>query len=94
MVQLRSGTGGRPSPAGGRAAQHAEQRADRKRRSQLQPRPQLLPTPAVHPDLTALAAFAAADQDRAAGQVQITLAQGQCLADAQPGAPEHDDQPA
>jgi len=52
----------------------------------------LLPRPPIHADLAALAAFASADQDRAALAVEVTLCQGQGFADAQPGAPEHDDQ--
>jgi hypothetical protein len=52
----------------------------------------LLPGPAVHPDLAALAALPAADQDRAAREVKIALGQAERFADAQPRAPEHNDQ--
>ena len=61
----------RPTARG--AAQHAEQRPHGQRPSQRQPRVELLPGPAVHPDLAALAALALAHQDRAALQVKIAL---------------------
>jgi hypothetical protein len=66
VMQLGADAGGRPSPTGGRASKDAEQRAHRERGASLQPWHQLLPGPAVHPDLTPLAAFASPDQDRAA----------------------------
>jgi hypothetical protein len=52
----------------------------------------LLPGPAVHPDLAALAALSAAHQDCAARRLKIALGQGERFADAQPRAPEHNDQ--
>jgi hypothetical protein len=51
----------------------AQQRADRKLAPNLEPQVDLFPGPAVHPDLTALAALPTADQDGAAGAVQIAL---------------------
>ena len=94
VVQLRADAGGRPRAAGGRAAQYAEQRADRECGAQLQLWAQLLPCPAVHSDLAALATFATAGQDRAAIHVKVALGQRERFADAQSGAPGHDDQGA
>src|SRR5436305_11666524 len=51
-------------------------------------------SPAVHSDLAALAALAAAHQHGAACPVEITLRQGERLADPQPCPPEHDDDAA
>jgi len=51
----------------------------------------LLPGPGVHADLAALAAFAAAHQDRAAARIEVAFGEGERFADAQPGAPQHDD---
>jgi hypothetical protein len=58
----------------------------------LEPGSDLLPPPAVHPDLTPLAALAVANQDGAALGIEIALAQGERLTDPKPGAPDHDDQ--
>jgi len=44
--------------------------------------------------LSKLLALAVADQEGAASLVEVRLAQVECFGDAQPGAPEHDDQPA
>jgi hypothetical protein len=60
----------------------AEQRADRKPGAQSQPRRELLPRPRVHADLAALAAFAAANEDRAACGVKIALGERECFADS------------
>lgn len=48
----------------------------------------LVPCPAVHPDLAPLPAFAAANEDGAAGSVKVALLQRECLADPQPSPPE------
>jgi hypothetical protein len=58
------------------------------------PRSQLLPTPGVHPDLAAPAALAVAHHQRPARGVQVALAERERFLDAQPAAPEHDDQRA
>jgi len=57
-VQLGAGAGWCPRATSRRASQHAEQRPDRKRRAQLQPRVKLLPAPSVHADFPAFAALA------------------------------------
>jgi hypothetical protein len=54
VMQLRADAGGSPWPSLGGAAQDAEQRADRQRGAQRQPRSELLPCPAVHPNLASL----------------------------------------
>ena len=55
---------------------------------------QLLPRPLVHADFAASAALAASDEERAAAVVEIELGERQRFPDAQPGAPEDDDQAA
>src|SRR3954452_23181025 len=57
-------------------------------------RAELLPRPVVHADLTAPAALAAPHQQRSATPIQVGLGKRERLADAQAGAPQHDDQPA
>jgi hypothetical protein len=94
VVQLYPDSGWRPRPPKGGPAQDAEQRTDRKRGAQRQPGSELLPGPAVHPDLAALVAFATADQPRAPIAVKITFGQREGFADQQPGSPQHDDQAA
>ena len=54
----------------------------------------LLPGPVVHADFAAAAALAAADEDCAAAGVEVGFGERERFVDAQPGAPEHDDQPA
>jgi len=49
---------------------------------------------AVYPDLAPLPAFAAANEDGAAGSVKVTLLQRECLADPQPSPPEQPDERA
>jgi hypothetical protein len=62
--------------------------------ARLQPRRELFPGPVVHADLAAAAALAAAHKQRSAARVEVGLGERERLVDAQPGAPEHDDQPA
>ena len=52
----------------------------------------MFPAPVVHPDLATTAALAAADQERAAARIEVTLVEVERLLDPQPGAPENDDQ--
>src|SRR5512133_1086801 len=59
-----------------------------------EPRSQLLPTPGVHPDLAAPAALAVAHHQRPARGVQVALAERERFLNAQPAAPQHDDQRA
>jgi hypothetical protein len=53
---------------------------------------QLLPPPSVHADLAPAATLAAAHEQRPARRIEVTLAQHEHLLNAQPAAPEHDDQ--
>jgi hypothetical protein len=59
-----------------------------------QPRSKLLPPPRVHADLGPPAALAAAHEQRPTPRVKVALAESERLLDAQPAAPEHDDQGA
>jgi hypothetical protein len=74
----------RPWPTAGRAADDAEERPDRQLFADLEPWVELLPAPAVHADLAALAALAAAHQDRPAGTVKVALGERERFADPQP----------
>jgi hypothetical protein len=56
-----------------------------------EPGAELVETPLVHADLTALAALARANQHRAAGGVEVGFPKGHRLADSKAGSPEHDD---
>ena len=85
---------GVPRPAARAAVDDAEQRPDRHRLARLQPWLELLEAPVVHADLAAAAALAAAHEHRAAPRVEVELGEIERFLDAQPGAPEHDDQPA
>ena len=84
--------GARPGPPAGRAVDDAEQRPDRELDAGGEPRAQLLPAPGVHADLAAAAALAVAHEQRPAPRVEVALAERERLLDAQPAAPEHDDQ--
>ena len=63
-------------------------------RRTVEPRLELFPGPVVHADLAAAPALAAADEHRAAARVEVGLGERERFVDAQPGAPEHHDQPA
>jgi hypothetical protein len=91
-TQLRAGGGGRPGASARGAVDDAEQRTDRQLDPGLQPRFELFPGPVVHADLAASAALAAPHQQRPAARVQVGLRERERFADAQPGAPQHDDQ--
>lgn len=82
----------RPRPALGRPVDDAQERANAQADADLEPRVEVLPCPQVHPNLAALAAFAAADKDAAADRVQIALSETERFADSQPGSPEQHDQ--
>jgi hypothetical protein len=84
----------RPGAAAGRSRRDAEQRTDGQLDADGQPLLELLPGPVVHADFAAAASLAAADEDRAAAGVEVCLGERERFADAQPCAPEHDDQPA
>src|SRR4051794_21014416 len=77
-----------------RAVDDAEQRPDRQLDPGLEPWFELLPRLVVHAALAAAAALAAPYQQRPATPVQVGLGERERLANAQAGAPEHDDQPA
>src|SRR3954468_20842389 len=83
VAQLLADRGRRPSPAAGRAGEHAEQRADRQPDADVQPLLQLLPGPVVHPDFPAATALASADKDCAAAGVEVGLDEGERFVDAQ-----------
>ena len=83
-MQLGTDAGWRAWPPAGRAAQNAEERADRQGPAQLEPGVELLPRPAVHPDLPPATALAGTDQHGAALAVKIGLSQRERLADPQP----------
>ena len=94
VAQLFARGGRRPAAAAGWSGQDAEQRADGQRDAEVQPLLKLFPGPVVHTDFAAAAALAAADEDRAAAGVEVSLGERERFVDAQPGSPEHDDQPA
>jgi hypothetical protein len=52
------------------------------------------PSPVVHADFAATLALTATDENCAAASVEVSLVERERFVDAQPGAPEHDDQPA
>ncbi len=93
-VQLRANAG-RAAPTAARGSvQDAEERADRQCVAQLDPWLQLLPCPAVHPDLTAFPAFALAHEDRTANRIKVGLGERERFADPKSGAPQDDDERA
>ena len=60
-------------PASGGSMDHAKQRPDRELAAKLEPCVELIPCPAVHPDLASLAALPASDEHGAAVAVQLAL---------------------
>jgi len=74
----------RPWPTAGRAADDAEERPDRQLFADLEPWVELLPAPAVHADLAALAALAAAHENRATTRVKIAFGQRKRLTESYP----------
>jgi hypothetical protein len=73
---------------------HAQQRPDRELAADLEPWVELLPCPAVHSDLTSLAALPAPDEHSAPAAVKVALLQGHGFADTQARAPKQHDQRA
>ena len=94
VAQLLSGRARGPGAPAGPSGENAEQRADRQLDADVQPLLQLLPGPVVHANLAATAALAAADEDRAAAGVEVSLGERERFVDTQTGAPEHDDHSA
>jgi hypothetical protein len=76
-----------PVTPGGRAMDNAEQRAGRELDPELLPGLDLLPRPAVHPDLATLVALAMAHQHGAATRVEVGLSERERFADPQPCSP-------
>lgn len=64
---------GRPWATLRRTVNHAKQCSDAQGDAEAQPRVDLFPRPPIHADLASLAAFASADEDRAAVSVEVTL---------------------
>lgn len=66
---------------GGRAADHAQERPDRQLTPGGDPRLQLRPGPAIHPDLAPTTTLTAAHQDRAARRIEVGFGQVKRLTD-------------
>jgi hypothetical protein len=94
VVQLSADSGRSAWAPACRAAQYAEQAADWQVPAELEPGIEVQPGPAVHPDLTPLIALAVTDRQGTAPGVEVGFVESERLADSQPGAPEHDDDPA
>ena len=62
MVQLLAGGRRLPPASSGRSVDNAQHRADREPATNLQPRIELLPRPAIHPNLSPLTALPAPDE--------------------------------
>jgi hypothetical protein len=90
-MQLVARGGCFPPPAGGRLVDHAQERSDREPAADLEPWTELLPRPAVHPNLAPLAAFPSPNKHRAAGAVKVTLVEGERFTDPQPRASQQHD---
>jgi hypothetical protein len=84
----------RQRPPAGSTIDDAEQRTDGHLDTVGKPRAKQLPSPLIHPDLTALIALAVPNEDRAAIGVKVALGQRESLADPQPRSPHHHDQAA
>ena len=92
MMQLFARGRRFPPSSGRRSVDHAQQRADRSLPADLEPRVELVPCPAVHPDLSALAALSTPDQNGAAGAVEVALLERERFADPQSGTPQQHNQ--
>jgi hypothetical protein len=79
--QLFAGCGLLPALAGGRAADHTQQRAHRQLTPSGHPRLQLRPRPPIHSDLPTAATLTAAHQNRTTRCIEVRLGQIQRLAD-------------
>jgi hypothetical protein len=74
------------------AIDDAQQRPDRYRDAQIEPRPKFVPSPSVHADLASASSLATAHEHGAAPMIEVSLGKRERLLDAQPRAPEDDDQ--
>ena len=92
VMQLLTSSRGFPVPSGGRSVDHTEQRPDRQLAADLEPRVELLPRPAVHPDLASLAALPPPHEDGASSTVKVALVEGERFADSQARTPQQHDQ--
>ena len=92
VTQCAAGCGRRPRPTLCLTVDDAQQGADAQRHAEVEPRLHLLPCPSVHADLAALAALAAAHENRSAGAIKIAFGQRERLGDPKTGSPEQDDQ--
>ena len=72
-AQVRAGSRAGPRSAAGGTIDDAEQRTDGHTEAPADPGLQFFPTPRVHADLAAAAAFAVTDEQRAAAVIQIDL---------------------
>ena len=92
----QAGAGGRTRPASTArlTVDDAQQRPDGQLDPDVEPRLQFVPAPGVHADLAPAAALAAPDEQRAAALVKIGLGERERFVDAQPCAPQDDDQRA
>src|SRR5689334_7163231 len=77
-MRIAGGRAGPRSPSRG-SGDDAQQGADRQLEAQVEPRRELLPTPRVHADFSALTALAVANEDRAARAVKVTLRESERL---------------
>jgi hypothetical protein len=80
--------------ADGQTVDHIQERSDREPAADLEPWVDLLPGPAVHPDLSPLAAFTAPNEHSASAAVEIALLQSERFADPEARAPQRDNQRA
>jgi hypothetical protein len=67
---------------------HAQHRADRKLIADLEPGVKLVPCPAIHSDVSALAALSTPDEHSAAGTVEVALLKRERFADPESGTPQ------
>jgi hypothetical protein len=90
-AQPGSGGRARPVASAGRAVDDRKRAGRWAARAAYRARLQLLPGPFVHADFAPSAAFALADQERAAAMLEIRLAERKRCLDAETGSPEHGD---
>ncbi len=92
--ERRADRGGCPWPPRGWSVDDAQQRADGQLHPAFQPGLELLPAPAVHARLAALAALTLPHEKAPARNVEVAFGEGERLADPESGAPQQHDQGA